>query len=84
MGLNVQGILFGIKTASHVEREGFICPAAKLCGILTNGYGVFVHHTVKGLVFFGILGKILYSSKIITDIKVSAWLNTGIGNEFVV
>jgi hypothetical protein len=48
--LNVESVLLGVESASHIKRESLIGPAAKLCGDLAHGYRVLVNYTVEALV----------------------------------
>ena len=73
--LHVEGVLFRVKTASHIKRKCLIGPASELCRYLTYRYGVLVNNTVKGLIFLGEGRKILYCSEIVSHSKISRRLN---------
>ena len=84
VGLNVKGVLFGVKTAGDVEREGLISTAAKLRGHLTNGDRVLVDDAVEAFILLGVDGEVLDRSEVVSNRKVSARLNAGVGNGSVV
>ena len=77
--LNVEAVLFGVKTACEVEREGFVGSLAKLRGNLTDRYRVLVNNAVKGFIFFAVFGEVLKRSEIVTDGKISARLDARVG-----
>jgi hypothetical protein len=54
VGLNVECVLFGVKTAGNVEGEGLVGTATEVGGNLTDGDCVLVYDAVKGLIFLGI------------------------------
>ena len=81
--LNVESVLLGIKSASHIERERLVGPAAKLCGDLTHGYRVLVDYAVKALILFGVGREILDRSEVISYSEISAGLNARVGDLFI-
>ena len=80
VGLDVEGVLLGVKTAGHVEGEGLVGAAAKVGGHLTDGDGMLVHHAVEALILLGVGREILDGTKVVADGQVSAGLDAGEGN----
>ena len=74
VGLYVKGILFGVKTASHIEGKRLVGAAAKLRGDLAHGDGVLVHHAVEALVCVTVRGEIADGSKVVANGQVAAGL----------
>ena len=80
VGLDVEGVLLGVKTAGHVEGQGLVGAAAEVGGHLTDGDGMLVHHAVEALILLGVGREILNGAKVVADGQVSAGLNAGEGN----
>ena len=74
VALNEKHILLGIKTASHIKCKSLVCSAAKIRRILTNCYSVLVNNAIVATVFLGIFGKILDSTEIVADSKLTRGL----------
>ena len=75
--LNKEKILFGIESACDIYCKGFKRSFAKLCGILTDGYGVHIHNTVDAVIFVFKCTPIFNGTEIIAYCKISRRLNAG-------
>ena len=83
MALAVDDVLFGIQTGGDIDGGQIKAALAQRSGILTNGDGMHIHHTVEALVFvLRETVEVAQRADIVADGQRTGRLNAGINNLF--